>query len=211
MIDTSTWNLFIPAILLLGLLVILLARGFGVIKLEWLNIKSMKEMRKLRQETGDPLHKGALEAILVHCKILNSKWILRESDLSILENTYTLVEKIARSYHPKSSHPVEEARIRWVLQAFMDLKNRLLVLTTWKGVHAVTQFRIHHILLLSRAWKLKEEWKEWKAVKFLTRHGLYPIFQWVFYLIRWLDLTFWAIRMMAFILQDVIFKVFLVR
>jgi len=66
-------------------------------------------------------------------------------------------------------------------------------------------------VLLSRAWKLKEEWKEWRAVKFLTRHGLYPLFHWVFYLIRWLDLTFWAIRMMAFILQDVIFKVFLVR
>ena len=211
MIDTSTWNLLVPGLLLLFFLVILMARGFGVIKLEWLNIKSMREMRKIKQETNDPFQEEALEAILEHCKSLNSKWILMESDLSILENTYNLVEKIARSYHPKSSHPVEEARIRWVLQAFMDLKNRLLVLTTWRGVHAVTQFRIHHILLLSRAWKLKEEWKNWQAVKFLSRHGLYPLFQWLFYLIRWLDLTFWAIRMMTFILQDVIFKVFMVR
>ncbi len=182
-----------------------------MIKLEWLNMQSLREMRKISQETDDPMKVGALKAILEHCKSLNSKWILSESDLSILENTYFLVEQIARSYHPESSHPVEEARIRWVLKAFMDLKNRLLALTTWRGVHTVTQFRVHHVLLLSRAWKLKEEWKDWRVVKFLTRHGLYPLFQWLFYLIRWLDLTFWAIRMMAFILQDIIFKVFLVR
>jgi len=106
MIDTSTWNLLVPGLLLLFFLVILIARGFGVIKLEWLNIKSMREMRKIKQETDDPFQEEALEAILEHCKSLNSKWILMESDLSILENTYNLVEKIARSNHPKSSHPV---------------------------------------------------------------------------------------------------------
>ena len=73
MIDTSTWNLLVPGLLLLFFLVILMARGFGVIKLEWLNIKSMREMRKIKQETDDPFQEEALKAILEHCKSLNSK------------------------------------------------------------------------------------------------------------------------------------------
>ena len=211
MIDHYAWNFIVPGCLLLLLLIVLMARGFGVIKLDWLNSQWLRDLKKAKETEEDPFRQEAIESIIVHCKALNSKWILRESDLNILENTYGLIQEIAISYHPNSRHPVEEARIRWVLEAFMELKNRLLALTAWRGVHAVTQFRIHHIVLLSRAWKLKEEWKEWRFAKFLNKYKLYPLFKWVFYLIRWMDLTFWAIRMMTYIIQDVVFKVFLVR
>jgi hypothetical protein len=211
MIDLFSWKLIIPGTLFLLLLMVLMARGFGVIKLDWLNSKWLRDLKKMQAEEEDPFRQEALEAIIVHCKTLNSKWILRESDLNILENTYGLIQKIAISYHPNSRNPVEEARIRRVLEAFMELKNRLLALTAWRGVHTVTQFRIHHIVLLSRAWKLKEEWKEWKFAKFLNKYKLFPIFKSVFFFIRWLDLTFWIIRMMTYIIQDIVFKVFLVR
>jgi len=211
MVDLFSLNLIVPGTLLLLLLIVLMARGFGVIKLDWLNSKWLRELKKAQVTEEDPIRQDALEAIIIHCKTLNSKWILRESDLNILENTYGLIQEIAVFYHPNSRNPIEEARIRWVLEAFMELKNRLLALTAWRGVHAVTQFRIHHVVLLSRAWKLKEEWKEWRFAKFLDKYKLLPLFKWVFFLIRWMDLTFWMIRMMSYIIQDIVFKVFLVR
>ena len=47
-----------------------------------------------------------------------------------------LILKIAYSYHPNSKYPLEEARIRWVLNAFLELKDHLILITTWKGIHS---------------------------------------------------------------------------
>ena len=211
MFDISFWKFILPGVALLLLVFILLARGFGVIKLEYLNLKWLRELKAFKLHTDDPAYKGALVAIISYCQVLNSKWVLEESDLDILENTYQLVKKIACSYHPDSKHPLEEARIRWVLNAFMELKNHLLVITTWKGIHAATQFRIRHVVTLSRAWKLKRSWKESKALLFLEKYGLSPFFKWFFFIIRCVDLTFWATKMIVYVIQDIVFKVFLVR
>lgn len=209
--DTTFWSLLIPGCLLLLLAIIFTANGFGVIKLEWLNFTRLRELKRLKSSAEDPLERQALEAIIRRCNALNSKWILRESDLSLAENTYSLVAEIASAYHPGSKSPVEEARIRRVLKASMELKDRLLALTKWKGIHAVTQFRLRHVLFLSRAWKIKEEWKEWRVVKFLVKYKLYPLFKWILLAVRCLDLTFWAMKMMVYIIYDIVFKVFLVR
>ena len=211
MFDISIWKFLLPGVALLLLVFILLARGFGVIKLEYLNLKWLRELKAFKLHTDDPAYKGALVAIISYCQVLNSKWVLEETDLDILENTYQLVKKIACSYHPDSKHPLEEARIRWVLNAFMELKNHLLVITTWKGIHAATQFRIRHVVTLSRAWKLKRSWKESKALLFLEKYGLSPFFKGFFFIIRCVDLTFWATKMIVYVIQDIVFKVFLVR
>ena len=211
MFDISFWKFILPGVALLLLVFILLARGFGVIKLEYLNLKWLRELKAFKLHTDDPAYKGALVAIISYCQVLNSKWVLEESDLDILENTYQLVKKIACSYHPDSKHPLEEARIRWVLNAFMELKKHLLVITTWQGIHAATQFRIRHVVTLSRAWKLKRSWKESKALLFLEKYGLFPFFKWFFFIIRCVDLTFWATKMIVYVIQDIVFKVFLVR
>ena len=211
MFDISFWKFILPGVALLLLVFILLARGFGVIRLEYLNLKWLRELKAFKLYTDDPACKGALVAIISYCQVLNSKWVLEETDLDILENTYQLVKKIACSYHPDSKHPLEEARIRWVLNAFMELKNHLLVITTWKGIHAATQFRIRHVVTLSRAWKLKRSWKESKALLFLEKYGLSPFFKWFFFIIRCVDLTFWATKMIVYVIQDIVFKVFLVR
>jgi len=211
MLDTDVLKLLIPGIALLLLIFILSARGFGVIKLKYLNFKELCELKKLRLGADGSLNSKALAAIINHCQVLNSKWVLEESDLDILSNTYQLIKKIACSYHPDSKHPVEEARIRWVLNAFMELKNHLLVITTWKGIHAATQFRIRHIVILSHAWRLKRSWKESKVFIFLDKHGLFPLFKWFFFIIRCVDLACWTTKMIVYVIQDIIFKVFLVR
>ena len=156
MFDISIWKFILPGIALVILVFILLAKGFGVIKLEYLNLKWLRELKAFKLHADDPAYKGALVAIISYCQVLNSKWVLEESDLDILRNTYQLVKKIAYAYHPDSKHPLEEARIRLVLNAFMELKNHLIVITTWKGIHTATQFRIRHTVFLSRAWNLKK-------------------------------------------------------
>jgi len=93
----------------------------------------------------------------------------------------------------------------------MELRNHLFALTTFKGIRAITQFRIRHILILSRARKAMKSWQQWKIFIFLNDHGLYPLFRWLFFIIRCLDLTFWAMKMATYILQDIVLKIFLVR
>jgi hypothetical protein len=211
MIDLSFWNLFAPGFIFLILLTVLIVKGFGVIKLGWTNRNRIHELKQMAMEAEGSANGAALSAIANRCTNLNSKWILRESDLDIAENTYGLLLVIAITFHPKSRTPVEEAQIRKVLQACLELKDRLLVISKWRGVHKLTQFRLRHIIFLSEAWKIKEQWKGWALVKFLTRHNLYGLFQWLFFLIRCVDLTFWSMRMLIYIIHDIVFKVFLVH
>ena len=112
MLDADTLKFLVPGIALFLLIIILSARGFGVIKLKYLNFKELRELKKLRLGADGSSNSKALTAIINHCQVLNSKWVLEESDLDILSNTYQLIKKIACSYHPNSKYPVEEARIR---------------------------------------------------------------------------------------------------
>ena len=211
MIDLSFWNLIAPGFIFLALLSVLIVKGFGVIKLELTNRNRIRELRQMAVGSESSANKDSLNAIANQCTKLNSKWILKESDLDIAGNTYRLLRVIAALYHPESRTPVEEARIRKVLQACLELKDRLLVISKWRGVHKLTQFRLRHILFLSEAWRIKEQWKEWALVKFLMRHNLYGLFQWFFFLIRCADLTFWSMKMLIYIIHDLVFKVFLVH
>ena len=211
MIDLSFWNLIAPGFIFLALLAVLIVKGFGVIKLELTNRNRIRELRQMAVGSESSANKDALNAIANQCTKLNSKWILKESDLDIAGNTYRLLRVIAALYHPESRTPVEEARIRKVLQACLELKDRLLGISKWRGVHKLTQFRLRHILFLSEAWRIKEQWKEWALVKFLMRHNLYGLFQWFFFLIRCADLTFWSMKMLIYIIHDLVFKVFLVH
>ena len=211
MLDISVLKFFILGVALVFLIFILVTRGFGIVKLGYLNFKWLRGLENSKLEVDDRANKEALTVIINHCQIVTSKWILDEPDLNFSNNTHQLIKKIACAYYPDSKFPVEEARIRCVLNAFMELKNHLLVLATWKGIHAVTQFRIRHVLILSRAWKVKASWKQWKVFAFLNKRGLYPLFKWLFFIIRCLDLIFWVMRMVTYIMQDIVFKVFLVR
>ena len=192
-------------------LILILIKGFGLFKINYANLKWLQKIKQLTKDTDDTKKKEALLATINHCQNLNSKWLLEESDLKFLNNTLLLIKKIAYAYHPSSQAPIEEARIRSILNAFIELKTHLLTLTTHKGIQAITQFRIRHILILSRAWKAKESLKQSKIILFLYKHGLYPLLGWLFLIIRCLYLTFWAMKMTSFILQDIVLKVFLVR
>jgi len=210
MFDNIALELFILGVIL-GVLIFILIKCFGVIKLRYLNFKWLYKFKQSMQGADDLKKKEALITIINYCQSLNSKWVLDESDLHFSNNTSQLIKKIACAYHPNSKTPLEEARIRCVLNAFMGLRNHLFALTTFKGIRAITQFRIRHILILSRARKAMKSWQQWKIFIFLNDHGLYPLFRWLFFIIRCLDLTFWAMKMATYILQDIVLKMFLVK
>ena len=208
--DNSILEVFILGVTLL-ILGLILFRGHGVARLRYLNFIWLCKFKQSSKNTCDNKKKEALATIINYCNGLNSKWLLDESDLDFSNNTYQLVKKIACAYHPHSKAPMEEARIRCLLGAFMELRNQLLALITFRGVQTITRFRIRHVLILSRAWKTKDSGKQWKIASFFNNHEIYPLFRWFFSITRFLDLTFWATKRISYILKDIVLKILLMR
>lgn len=201
-------------ILVVGILLAaayLTTRGYGLIRIGWLNFSRLQEMDRKWHATADPLEKNALEFLVGHCQSIRKKWILDESDLHITENTQKLVTGIASFYQPDSANPVFEARIGQLLTAFLELRDKILVLQQSPGLRAVTQFRLRHIFLLTRAWKLKTRWRESPFGQAVARYKLAVVFEWLYMLIRFMDVTFWAVKMIKDLSRQVVFKILLVR
>lgn len=186
-------------------------KGFGLLKISWLNFARLKELEKQKLDSKDPLKQNALQAVIEHCQQLRSKWILEEPDLKIAERTQHLVRKIASVYHPQSKNPLAEVRLGGLLEAFLELKNRIVALSEMQGVRQFTQFRLRHVRYLSRAWKKKEQWQQSKVGQAVARYKLAILLQWVYLLIRFLDLTFWMFKMAGYIVHDIVLKILLLR
>lgn len=204
-------SFLIPLIILTVVVAILTFKGFAVIKLEWSNLVMLRGLMAQRASSHLAEEQAALSSIIARCRLLQKKWITQESDFDLLQNTHDLVVEIAQAYYPKSVSPLEEARICKVLQAAQELKANLIAIAEWQGIRKLIQFRLRHLLTLSRVWKLKDKLKEWRFVKFLSEHKLFLLLKWVMFIVRIADLTFWSMRMFTYILQDIILKVFLVR
>lgn len=184
-------------------------KGFGLIKAGWLNFSRLRDLEKQKEDSTDPSIKRALDAVIEHCQALRRQWILREPDLEIAKNTRRLVEKIAFLHHPQSRSPLMEARLGGLLEAFIELKNRIVVFSEMKGVRTFTQFRLRHVHTLSRAWEKKEQWRQSSAGRAFSRFK--PLFEWAYFLIRFMDVTFWTFKALGYILHDIVLKVLLVR
>jgi hypothetical protein len=186
-------------------------KGFGLLKISWLNFARLKELDKQKCDTKDPLKKKALEALIEHCQSLRSKWILDETDLKIAERTQQLATNIALVYHPQSKNPLAEVRLGGLLDAFLELKNRIVTLSEMKGVRSFTQFRLRHVRYLSRAWEKKEQWHQSKMGQAVARYKLAILLQWMYLFVRFLDLTFWMFKMAGYIAHDIVLKILLLR
>ncbi len=95
-------------------------KGFGLIKIGWLNFARLKELEKQKHDSNDPAKQKALQAVIQYCQHLRSKWILQEPDLRIAERTQHLAEEIALVYHPQSGNSLAEVRLGGLLEAFLD-------------------------------------------------------------------------------------------
>lgn len=186
-------------------------KGFGLLKISWLNFSRLKELEKQINNSKDPLRQKALLGVVEHCQKLRSKWILQETDLRIAERTQHLAKEIARVYHPQSKNPLAEVRLGGLLEAFLELKNRIVALSEMKGVRQFTQFRLRHVRYLSRAWKKKEQWQQSRVGQVVARYKLAALFQWIYLFIRFLDLTFWIFKMAGYIVHDIVLKILLLR
>lgn len=203
------WIAIILILLIAGYL--LTAKGLGLLDISRLNLSRLRDLRRQQSTTSNPLEKFAISAVIGKCESVRAGWILQESDLQIVTGTRRLVEEIAGIYHAQSKVPVAEARVGGVLLALLQLKKEVVHLTRMKGVRAVTQFRLRHLILLSRAWKKKAQWQQSPLALVLIRYKIYFSVKWLYYLYRCLDISFWAIKMGQYIFYDVVFKIFLVR
>ena len=186
-------------------------KGFGLFKIGWLNFSRLQDLEKQRRETKNRARQKALVAVIEHCRALRGQWILKESDLEIAENTRYLAEKIASIYHPQSDAPLMEARLGKLLEAFLELKNRIRVFSELKGVRAFTQFRLRHVHYLSQAWQKKKQWQQSAVGRAFARYKVARLFRWLYFLIRWMDLTFWMFKMLGYFLHDIVLKILLIR
>ena len=186
-------------------------KGFGLIKIGWLNFSRLKDLEKQKRNTKDSTRQKALETVIEHCQALRAQWILREPDLEIAQKTQYLVEKIACIYHPQSRTPLMEARLGSILNAFLELKNRIVVFSDLKGVRTFTQFRLRHVHYLSRAWKQKEQWRQSPVGQVFFRYKLGALFRWIYFLVRFMDLTFWMFKMLGYFFHDIVLKILLIR
>jgi hypothetical protein len=191
--------------------VVLTVRGFGVARIGWLNFSRLRELDRQRAMTGDPAARAALDAVIASCQELRRRWILQEDDLRPAEGAQRLVREIAAHYHPDSPAPLAEARLGDALDAFQELKSRLLALVRLPGVRTVTQFRLRHLLLLSRAWQKKEAWLCSPAGRAAAKYRLFFAIKWGYTFLRALDLSFWTLKMLGVVLKDGVMKILLIR
>ena len=190
---------------------VLTVKGFGLFRIGWLNFHRLKELRRRRTMTWEASEQEALSAALAPLEHLRSRWILGEEDLRIGANTLLLVRGIARAYHPGSQNPLQEARIGRLLDACMDLKRDLFALSRAPGVRALTQFRVRQVLLLARAWKKKRQWEESDLGLALKKYRFLAFLKWANLLWRYMDLSFWMVRMTGYLAHDVVLKILLIR
>ena len=196
---------------LLSVLAVLIIKGYGILQVRWLNVSRLRDLQQRASTTSDPIERASLNAITERCEALRGRWVLDESDLTLIENTRCLVREIAELYHPQSSQPLAEARIEKILNAFLEMKTHILQLTRLRGIREWTRFRLRHLVWLSEAWARKTQLEQTPTVKTVRRFKLIPIVKWVYTALRSLDLVFWCLKMTVFFLYDIVFKVFLIR
>ena len=205
------WITFGVVTFLVGVLAVLVVKGYGILQVRWLNVSRLRDLQQRASATSDPIERASLNAITERCEALRDRWVLGEADLALIENTRCLVREIAERYHPQSAQPLAEARIEKILNAFLEMKTHILQLTRLRGIREWTRFRLRHLVWLSEAWARKTQWEQTPTVKTVRRFKLIPIVKWIYTALRSLDLVFWSLKMTVFFLYDIVFKVFLIR
>jgi hypothetical protein len=205
------WIAFGIGAFLVGVLAVLMVKGYGVLQVRWLNISRLHHLRQRAAATSDPIERASLVTITDRCEALRGRWVLGEADLALISNTRGLIQEIAELYHPQSAQPLAEARIEKILDAFLEMKTHILRLTRLRGIREWTRFRLRHLAWLSEAWARKTQLEQTSTVKTVRRIKLIPIVKWIYTVLRSFDLVFWSLKMGMFFLYDIVFKVFLIR
>ncbi|CAI2717451.1 hypothetical protein [Nitrospina watsonii] len=206
----TAWGV-IGAGLLLALLAGLTLKGYGVARIGWLNLSRLKRLRERFDQSADTAEKNALAAVLARCDALRARWVLDESELKVWDHTRALMEAVAAPYHPQSKHPLREARLGRLLNAFLAIRDQADALVRMPGVRPLTQFRLRHLRFFLRAWRKKTDWDASNVGRAARRFKLFFISRWAVAVVRFLDLTFWSAKMAFYFMYDIVFRVLLLR
>ena len=198
-----------------GLLTILLWVGYWTLGMARIYLWNFGTMKVLRHKINNPetreSERFACQVILTNCNELARKWILSEKDLDIDFKTMSLIQSVAKAWNPQSTNPVLEVKLGKLFEAVSELNQRLLKLIRLQGFRSVTRFRIHHIFFLARAWEKKRLFEATPTIKFFRRTKLDFIIHWCYTAFRFFDLSFWLLKMIRYLIQDVFFKILLIH
>ena len=211
MIEVFLFFISLAFIVLLLLAILILTKGYGLLRIGWLNYSQLKKLEEERCRVTAVELNQCMRILIEHCQAIQRKWILDAEDLDIPRNTLELTKSIAAVYYPNEKNPVAEARIGQLLTGFLKLNEKLTQICQLSGVKQLTQFRIRHLVLLARAWKLKTNWEESPLGQFVAKYNVLTYFQWLINALRFLDLTLWAIKMIKDLIQEMTFKIILIR
>jgi hypothetical protein len=81
--------------ILASILAVLIAKGYGILQVRWLNISRLRNLQQRASTTTDPMERLSLNAITKRCEALRGRWVLGEPDLAVITNTRSLVQDIA--------------------------------------------------------------------------------------------------------------------
>jgi len=209
--ELLAWTLFALAGAGVLFVAVVAVKGYGVMRVGWLNLANLRRMQERFDRTDNAAEKAALDAVLKRCAVLRAQWVLKESELHVWAHTQELVESVARPFFPKSAKPLEQARIGRLLDAFLDIRNHIQTLSQQRGVRALTQFRLRHVRWFHSVWKRKIQWDESRPGQAASKFKLFFLVRWSLAIVRALDLVFWSMKMAFYFFYDVVFKVLLLR
>lgn len=199
------------AALVLVFLAVLTLKGYGVVRIGWLNLSRLKRLRERLDASTDVAEKTALTAVLNRCDTLRARWVLDESELKVWDHTRVLLESVAAPFHPRSHHPLREARLGRLLDAFLEIRDQAEALARQRGVRPFTRFRLRHLRAFLRVWKQKTRWDESKVGRAARRFKFFLITRWAVMAARFMDLAFWSAKMAFYFVYDIAFRVLLLR
>jgi len=197
--------------LLLALLAAVTLKGYGIARIGWFNLSRLKRLRERFERSADTAEKYALEAVLTRCDTLRARWVLDESELKVWDHPRALLESVAAPFHPKSTHPLQEARLGRLLNAFLEIRDQAEALSRMKGIRPLTRFRLRHLRWFLRAWKRKTQFDASQVGRAARKFKLFFISRWAYAFARFMDLTFWSVKMAFYFGYDIVFRVLLLR
>jgi len=206
----SYWIYFFPPVLILVAVIYML--GDAYLGANWrAGNKKLKAIQEKHDSSTCEEDKRALQIIIDQAGRIQSKWILDFEDLDIFTSSLKSAKEIAGVYHPDSVNPEEEVRLEKLLNAMLFAKSQVKAWEQNKTVSKLLELRLRHVLFLSEAWEKKKDWDQSSSGRIFHQYKLGSALNWLYMLVRFMDLSFWIMKMFVHLLRDFALKQLLMR
>ncbi len=177
----------------------------------WAGKKKLKALKDMSDAAASPEDARALQIVIAHVETLRKKWVLDLDDLDVPKRSLELAREVASIYHPNSSTPEDEVRLGKLLDALLFIRNQTQTWTQSKVASAIFNLRLRHLFLLSQAWEKKKKWDQSRSGQAFHKYRMGTILNWIYTIIRFMDISFWIMKMLVHWLRGLALKQLLIR